>query len=234
VRGWARCWSANVQRTSSLRAARLDGVALADSTAAQGGEGVRGGAQGRRGVQRCGAASIDAAWRNSAGLWPCTGQRGAAAGGAGCSGAWRRKTTGWGVGPARQLHGGGEKGKRRAAAADRAGPGGEEGKKRGEKERGGPTGLVLAYAEVSPFSFFSKTNQSFKFILKLFKDIWNLNKFDLAFFTWFCLLFLQKFLFIHKDILCTKHEKIQIKPNEIYSNCLDAFHFISVHFIFGL
>ena len=84
-----------------------------------------------------------------------------------------------------------------------------------------------------PLFFFSKTTQSFKFKPKLFKDIWKLNKYDLAFLTWFCFLFLLTFLFIHKDILCTKHEKIQIKPNEIYSNCLDAFHFISVHFIFG-
>ena len=211
MRGWAQCWSANVQRMSSLRAAWLDGVVLADSTAAQGGKGVRGDAQGRRGVQRCGAASIDAAWRNSAGLWPCTGQRGAAAGGAGCSGARRveEEDDCLACGPGASAARGWREEKRRAAAADRAGPGGEEGKRRGEKERGGPAGLVLAHAEVSPF-FFLKTNQSFKFKQKLFKDIWKLNKYDLAFLTWFCFLFFTNIsfysqgYFMHKNMRRSK------------------------------
>ena len=115
-------------------------------------------------MQRCGAASIDAARRNIAGLCPCTGQRGAAAGGAGCSGARRveEEDDGLACGPGALAARGWREEKRRAAAADRAGSGGEEGKRRGEKERGGPAGLVLAHAEVSPFSFFFENKPKFQ------------------------------------------------------------------------
>ena len=96
------------------------------------------------------------------GLWPCTGQRGAAAGGAGCSGARRveEEDECLACGPGASAARGWREEKRRAAAADRAGPGGEEGKRRGEKERGGPAGLVLAHAEVSPFFFRKQTKVS--------------------------------------------------------------------------